>query len=254
MRPSLAERRARRRPRAGRRPPAPFSARPDRSPGARGRRGVRGVAAHSKAGRLGSMSIVLARSRRPGNRGPCRAHGGDPDDVDCIRSSVCSRPAPRRRRAALGDVMEGSTSSSQASVENGLWVVRTRFAPAAAAQAHRRGLRRDVVGLALPRISRGEHGFAHRMSPRADPHVARAADESRDHRRVVLDPRRQSELDEQGNVASVWTPVYLIDVCLDAARPAIRARRSSGSDPTPNRETACPPPPRIPPPAGSPGR
>lgn len=113
----------------------------------------------------------------------------------------------------------------QASVENGLWVVRTRFAPGVTLPRHKHTGEVFAVTfsgawryLEYPEINTAG---SYLYEPAGSIHTLHTPPSNREVTDVWFAIRGANlNLDEQGNVASVWDAKYLIDVYVDLCRQA----------------------------------
>ena len=113
----------------------------------------------------------------------------------------------------------------QASVENGLWVVRTRFSPGVTLPRHRHTGEVFAVTfsgswryLEYPEVNTAG---SYLYEPAGSIHTLHVPPTNKEITDVWFAVRGANlNLDEQGNVASVWDAGYLIDVYLDLCRTA----------------------------------
>ena len=137
-------------------------------------------------------------------------------------------PALHRGESELPFVtfMEGlDIQLLQASVENGLWVVRTRFAPGVTLPRHKHTGEVFAVTfsgawryLEYPEVN---VAGSYLYEPAGSIHTLHVPPTNREVTDVWFAIRGANlNLDEQGNVASVWDASFLIDVYLDLCRKA----------------------------------
>ena len=113
----------------------------------------------------------------------------------------------------------------QASVENGLWVVRTRFSPGVTLPRHKHTGEVFAVTfsgswryLEYPEVNMAG---SYLYEPAGSIHTLHVAPTNHEITDVWFSIRGANlNLDEQGNVASVWDAAYLTDVYLDLCRKA----------------------------------
>jgi 2,4'-dihydroxyacetophenone dioxygenase len=113
----------------------------------------------------------------------------------------------------------------QASVENGLWVVRTRFAPGVTLPRHKHT--GEVFAMTLSgswrylEYSDVNTAGSYLYEPAGSIHTLHVPSTNREATDVWFAIRGANlNLDEQGNVASVWDAQFVIDAYLELCRVA----------------------------------